>query len=119
MLGRFRAVIYFAVLFVVLFATHIIFAAINNDVLFRIVVICITILTFFAGPICALIESEHTRFGASFTHGMALSLPLSTGLGWAYNGMSAGFEMVIFPILSVFIHLAIKQSAVGTTYGLK
>ena len=33
--------------------------------------------------------------------------------------MTAGFEMVIFPILSGFIHLAIRQSAVGTTYGLK
>tara|TARA_B100001113_G_scaffold302103_1_gene261456 strand:- start:20 stop:379 length:360 start_codon:yes stop_codon:yes gene_type:complete len=119
MLGRFRAVIYFAVLFVVLFASHIIFAATNNDFLFRIVVVFITILTFFAGPICALIESEQTSYGASFTHGMLLSLPLSTGLGWAYNGMTAGFEMVIFPILSGFIHLAIRQSVVGTTYGLK
>tara|TARA_Y100000768_G_C23876285_1_gene632969 strand:- start:229 stop:615 length:387 start_codon:yes stop_codon:yes gene_type:complete len=119
MLAKYLAVIYFSILFSILFVLHIVFAANDNDLMFRIVAIIITVMIFLCGPICVFFESSKERYKFSFMFGMTLSLFLSIGLGWAYNDMSMGFVMIIFPILSVVIHYIIKQSPAGDTYGLK
>ena len=119
MLAKYLAVIYFCVLFSILFVLHIVFAANYNDLMFRSVAIIITVMVFLCGPICIFLESSKDRYKFSFNVGMTLSSLLSVGLGWAYNDMSMGFVMIIFPILSVLIHNIIKQSPAGDTYGLK
>ena len=119
MLAKYLAVIYFCFLFSILFVLHIVFSIIYNELMFRSVVVIITIMIFFCGPICVFFESSNERYKFSFNVGMTLSSLLSVGLGWAYNDMSMGIIMIIFPILSVLIHSIIKQSPVGDTYGLK
>ena len=119
MLAKYLAVIYFCVLFSILFVLHIVFAANDNHLMFRSVAIIITVIVFLCGPICIFLESSKDRYKFSFNVGMTLSSLLSVGLGWAYNDMSMGFVMIIFPIFSVLIHYIIKQSPAGDTYGLK
>tara|TARA_B100000945_G_C19975832_1_gene409772 strand:- start:23 stop:382 length:360 start_codon:yes stop_codon:yes gene_type:complete len=119
MLAKYLAAIYFCILFGILFVLHIVFSVNNNDLMFRSVVVIITIMIFFCGPICVFFESSNERYKFSFMLGMILSSFLSIGLGWAYNDMSIGIEMIIFPILSAVIHYIIKQSSAGDTYGLK
>lgn len=119
MLAKYLAAIYFCILFSILFVLHIVFAANDNDLMFRSVAVIITIMIFFCGPICVCFESSKDRYKFSFMLGMILSSFFSIGLGWAYNDMSMGIIMIIFPILSVMIHYIIKQSPVGDTYGLK
>ena len=119
MLAKYLAVIYFCFLFSILFVLHIVFSIIYNVLMFMSVVVIITIMIFFCGPICVFFESSNERYKFSFNVGMTLSSLLSVGLGWAYNDMSMGIIMIIFPILSVLIHSIIKQSPVGDTYGLK
>ena len=55
------------------------------------------------GVICVLLESKGEQYGYVFQTGMIASVPLCIGLGWAYNDMSVGFEMFIFPLISIYI----------------
>ncbi|DAC57178.1 MAG TPA: hypothetical protein D7I07_05830 [Candidatus Poseidoniales archaeon] len=119
MVGQFRAVIIYGMFFSFLFMLHIFFAANDFDGLFRVVVLLITIMTFFSGPICVVIEPVQAQYKSTYFYGLILSMPLSTGLGWAYGDMSADFEMILFPIITLMIHITIKQSSIGLTYGLK
>ncbi len=119
MLAKYLAAIYFCILFSILFVLHIVFAANDNDLMFRSVAVIITIMIFLCGPICVYFESSKERYKFSFMLGMTLSWLLSIGLGWAYNDMSMGIIMIIFPILSVMIIYIIKQSPIGDSYGLK
>ena len=119
MLAKYLAVIYFCFFFSILFVLHIVFCIIYYEMMFRSVAIIITVMVFLGGPICVFFESSNERYKFSFNVGMTLSSLLSVGLGWAYNDMSMGFVMIIFPILSVLIHNIIKQSPAGDTYGLK
>ena len=119
MIGKFRAVIIYSMIFSFLFALHIVFGATDWDEPFAIVVGIITIMTLFSGPICVAIETMHERYKSTYFHGLILSMPLSTGLGWAYGGRSFGLEMILFPAITLVIHITIRQSPIGLTYGLK
>ena len=119
MLVRYRSLTVYALLFGSLFISHIYFAANNHDSLFQLVVFLITVMSFFCGAICALFESNSELYGFVFQFGMIASIPICIGLGWAYNDMSIGMEIVIFPLTSVLLHFIIKFSALGDTYGLK
>ncbi|DAC29204.1 MAG TPA: hypothetical protein HA327_05535 [Candidatus Poseidoniaceae archaeon] len=119
MIYQFRAVIIYGIIFSSLFMLHILFAANDLEGLFRVVVLLIAIMTFFSGPICVVIEPVKEQYKSTYFHGLILSMPLSTGLGWAYGDRSAGLEMILFPVITLVIHIAIRQSSIGLTYGLK
>jgi hypothetical protein len=87
--------------------------------MFGLVATGITVMTFLCGPICMLLESSSQRYKSVFFQGMLASIPLSIGLGWAYNEMSVGYQIVLFPIIAVIIHYLISKSRLGDTYGLK
>jgi hypothetical protein len=119
MLLRYRGLTIYALLFSVLFVLHIVFAAHNQNVLFQIVAVVITAMSFFCGPICVFLEGKKELYRYVFQFGMIASVPICVGLGWAYNDMSFGSKMVIFPLFSLFIHYIIRLSPIGHTYGLK
>ena len=102
-----------------LFFLHIIFAANNFNLLFRVVSLTITILILFAGVILVFFNRSSANNKELFFEGFFISIALSLALGWAYGGRSYSIEMVIFPTISIIIHLIIWQSKVIHTYGLK
>tara|TARA_B100001248_G_C27245373_1_gene391306 strand:+ start:390 stop:713 length:324 start_codon:yes stop_codon:yes gene_type:complete len=106
-------------IFMLLFVLHIVFAANDYHLLFRVVALLITVMTFFSGPIFMFIEPSQDRYRTIYIQGLVISIPLSIGLGWAYSGMSLGLEMILFPLITLFIHGTIRQSSIGLTYGLK
>ena len=119
MLLRYRSLSLYALLFSVLFVLHIFFAANNLDFLFQLVAIIITIMSLFCGAVCVILEPIRENYKFVFHFGLVISVPICVGLGWAYNDMSTGIELIIFPIVSLLIHNMIRLSPVGDTYGLK
>ena len=119
MILRYRGLTIYAMLFTLLFVLHIIFAANDQNVMFQIVAVAITAMSFFCGLICVFLETKKESYGYVFKFGMIASVPICVGLGWAYNDMSFGCQMVTFPLLSVLIHYIIWLSPIGDTYGLK
>lgn len=119
MLAKYQTFFIYALLFGFLFVLHIYFAANNQDFLFQSVAIIITVMSLCCGVICVLLESKDEQYDYVFKIGMIASVPLSIGLGWAYNDMSVGFEMIIFPLISILIHYITTISRIGDTYGLK
>ena len=119
MLLRYRGLIIYALLFSLLFILHIIFAANNQNALFQIVAVVITVMSLFCGLICVLFEAKNELYRYVFKFGMVASVPICMGLGWAYNDMSFGSQMVTFPLFSLLIHYVIRLSPIGDTYGLK
>ena len=73
----------------------------------------------FCGLICVFLETKNESYGYVFKFGMIASVPICVGLGWAYNDMSTGIELIIFPMVSLLIHNMIRLSPMGDTYGLK
>ena len=119
MFSQIRTLVIYSMIFMLLFVLHIIFAANDYHLLFRIIALLITVMTFFSGPICVLIEPSKQRYRTIYIQGLLMSIPLSIGLGWAYSDMSVGSEMILFPLITIVIHGTIKQSTIGHTYGLK
>ena len=119
MLPRYRSLSLYALMFSVLFVLHIFFAANNLDVLFQIVAVIITAMSLFCGLVCVIFEPKKENYKPVFQLGIIISIPICTGLGWAYNNMSAGIELIIFPLVSLLIHNMIRMSPMGDTYGLK
>ena len=119
MLSQYRSLTFYALLFSLFFVLHIYFAANDQDFLFQLVAVIITVMALFCGAICVFLETKNESYGYVFKFGMIASVPICVGLGWAYNDMSFGSQMVTFPLLSVLIHYIIRLSPIGDTYGLK
>lgn len=87
-----------------LFVMHIIFAANDLILLFQIVAILITILTLLTGVIFCIISNTTEKISI-YRQGFLISIILSTGLGWAYGDMEMSHLVLLFPVLSSFIHI--------------
>ena len=101
-----RTVLFSAGIFACLFVAHIIAAANDADVLFRIIATIITIQTLFLGGTFLLfhVHSSQAIRRDAFKIGAFISLPLSFGLGWAYAGMQLSPTILIFPLLAILTH---------------
>ena len=119
MFTQIRTLVIYCTILMLLFVLHIVFAANDYHLLFRVVALLITLMTFFSGPICMFIEPIQERYKTIYVHGLLISIPMSIGLGWAYSDMSVGLEMILFPLITLIIHGTIRQSSIGLTYGLK
>ena len=119
MLRKFTAIFYFGLILALLFIAHIFLAANNLDVMFAIAAVLIAVMSLFCGPVLIFLERDESNYSFVYGIGMTLSIPLSIALGWAYNRMSTGIEMIILPILGVFLHMVIRPRFVTDTYGLK
>ena len=91
--------------FVTLFVAHIIAAANDFDLIFRLIAAMITIQTLFAGLILHWI-------GGKCIHARYPVIALGMGLGWAYAGMQLSWTILIWVFAVVIIQY-------GTEKGLK
>ena len=96
--------------FSVLFVGHIITAAMDFDVLFRLIATSITVQTMFFGSVSILLGPAMSRAHRRETNRFSflLALPLSVGLGWAYGGMEWQFIPVVLVVIpTVLSHLTV------------
>ena len=100
-----KPILVYTVTFVTLFISHIIAAANDLDLLFRIIASIITIQTMFAGLVLHLLKGDarHARYPV---------IALSAGLGWAYAGMTLDWMIIAWVIGATIIQY-------GTEKGLK
>ena len=100
-----KPILVYTVTFVALFVAHIIAAANDLDLLFRIIASIITIQTMFAGLVLHLLKGDarHARYPV---------IALSAGLGWAYAGMTLDWMIIAWVIGAILFQY-------GTEKGLK
>ena len=100
-------ILVYTAVFVTLFITHIIAAANDWDLLFRIVAALITLQTLFAGLCLHLLKGNvlHSRLPV---------VALSTGLGWAYAGMKADWSIAVWVLVAVMLQILTEK---GLKYG--
>tara|TARA_B100000131_G_C18122505_1_gene613417 strand:- start:2862 stop:3200 length:339 start_codon:yes stop_codon:yes gene_type:complete len=100
-----KPILVYTVTFVTLFVAHIIAAANDLDLLFRIIASIITIQTMFAGLVLHFLKGDarHARYPV---------VALSAGLGWAYAGMSLHWMILLWVIGAILLQY-------GTEKGLK
>ena len=85
-LGRnqMKGILVFSSTYSLLFVLHIIFAANDLDVLFRLVAVLLVAMTFFCAPLLWLIDSNMKH---SLRIGYGASVPLSIGIAYAFTNM--------------------------------
>ena len=107
-----RGVLLYAVIFCTLFVGHIIAAARDYDVLFRIIATLITSMTMFVGLVMHLlcISFKESR---GFVVGRYVSIPLSAALGWAYAGMEFSSFILIWVIIAVLIQYITERGLIN------
>ena len=116
MFTQIRTLVIYSIIFILLFVLHIVFAANDYHLLFRIIALLITVMTF-SGPICVLIEPSKQRYRTIYIQGLLMSIPLSIGLGWAYSDMSVGSEMILFPLITLVFMASLNKAQLGTPMG--
>ncbi len=107
-----RGVLLYGVIFCTLFVTHIIAAAKDFGILFRIIATLITLLTMFVGLVtyllCILFKENH-----GFIVGRYASVPLSAALGWAYAGMEFSLFILIWVIVAILIQFITERGLIN------
>ena len=107
-----RGVLLYAVIFCILFVGHIIAAARDFDILFRIIAALMTFFTMFVGLVthllCILFKENH-----GFVVGRYASVPLSAALGWAYAGMEFSFFIPIWIIVAISIQYSTERGLIN------
>ena len=107
-----RGVLLYAVIFCILFVGHIIAAARDFDILFRIIAALMTFFTMFVGLVthllCILFKENH-----GFVVGRYASVPLSAALGWAYAGMEFSFFIPIWIIVAISIQYITERGLIN------
>ena len=101
-----RPLLVFSGSYVILFVLHILFAANDLDVLFRIVAMMLVCMTFLCGPLLWFLDRDTSSTSPDQSKlGFAISLPLSLGIAYAFTGME--FELtasIIALLLTSFTH---------------
>ena len=93
--------------FVALFITHIIAAANDWDILFRVVAALITLQTLFAGFCLHMLKGD-------VRHARLPVIALSAGLGWAYAGMQMDWSIGIWVLVAIMLQILTEK---GLKYG--
>ena len=93
--------------FVTLFITHIIAAANDWDILFRVVAALITLQTLFAGFCLHMLKGD-------VRHARLPVIALSAGLGWAYAGMQMDWSIGIWVLVAIMLQILTEK---GLKYG--
>ena len=105
-----QTVLFSAGIYTTLFIAHIIAAANNADVLFRIIATILTVQTLFLGGtfLFFLVHSSQSVRGEAFQIGALISIPLSVGLGWAYADMQWSPMILVFPLIAIVTHFLLR-----------
>ncbi len=85
-----------------LFIAHIVAAANDFDLLFRIIASIITIQTMFAGLVLHFLngDARHARYPV---------VALSAGLGWAYAEMTLNWTILLWVIGAILLQYATEK----------
>tara|TARA_A100000164_G_scaffold87638_1_gene75391 strand:- start:5285 stop:5656 length:372 start_codon:yes stop_codon:yes gene_type:complete len=102
------SLVYF-LLYALLFALHIVFAANDYEILFRLVAITITIITFFVGIMIIYFGNILSNRVTVNRYSCGISILLSIGLGWAYSEMSWALQIIYWPLVAIFCHLLVER----------
>jgi len=104
-----RGSLAYFLLYLTLFLLHIVFAAKDFEVLFRLVVITITVITFFVGII--IIYSGNVSKNRIVVNRLScgVAVLLSIGLGWAYSGMSWKLQIIYWPLVAILCHALVEK----------
>ena len=100
-----KPILVYAAIFLALFIAHIIAAANDFDMLFRVIATIITIQTMFAGLVLHLLDGD-------VRHARLPVIALSVGLGWAYAGMQMEWNILLWVFGAILLQY-------GTEKGLK
>ena len=92
-----KGILVFSSTYSLLFVLHIIFAANDLDVLFRLVALLLVAMTFFCAPLLYAIDSSMNH---SERIGFMMSVPLSVGIAYAYMGMEFQFDATLLAIFT-------------------
>ena len=97
-----RPILVYTGVFVTLFVTHIIAAANDFDILFRVVAALITLQTLLAGLCLHLLngDARHSRLPV---------IALSAGLGWAYAGMQADWSITVWVLVAIMLQILTEK----------
>tara|TARA_Y100000768_G_scaffold156417_1_gene116797 strand:+ start:123 stop:566 length:444 start_codon:yes stop_codon:yes gene_type:complete len=108
----FRGVCITATLYAALFLGHIVAAAQDWDILFRVIAVFISVLTFFIAP-CITVFGQVTEASEKIranSFGLPLSMGLAVALAWAYEDQSFDiFRTLSFILLSFVVHFSHRQ----------
>ena len=94
-------------IYAALFVGHIFAAANNWDVLFRLIALSLTLMTFLLGPCIAMLVSSEVHGQRKKAHrvGALISAPLAIGLAFAYANQSFDIMLSIgFLCLALITH---------------
>jgi len=95
-----RPLLVFSGSYVILFVLHILFAANDLDVLFRIVAMMLVCMTFLCGPLLWFLDRGTTSASLYNSKlGYAVSLPLSLGIAYAFTGMEFALNASFIALL--------------------
>ena len=97
-----KPILVYTVTFVTLFIAHIVAAANDFDLLFRIIASIITIQTMFAGLVLHFLngDAHHARYPV---------VALSAGLGWAYAEMTLNWTILLWVIGAILLQYATEK----------
>ena len=114
-----RGCLIYATLFASLFISHIIFAANSYELAFKIVAGLITILTFIVGISLIYFGKINSQRVKINRIGGTISIFLACGLGWAYAGMRMHWNIILWPIATIFSHWIIERMFLIQHHDLK
>tara|TARA_B110000444_G_scaffold201534_1_gene193514 strand:+ start:7312 stop:7650 length:339 start_codon:yes stop_codon:yes gene_type:complete len=97
-----RPILIYSAVFTVLFVSHIIAAAKDLQLIFQVIAALITIQTLFAGLILHLLRGN-------ILHVRGPVVVLSAGLGWAYAGMEASWNILLWVVSAIMIHILTER----------
>ena len=92
-----KAIFVFSSTYSLLFVLHIVFAANDFDLLFRLVALLLVAMTFFCAPLLWLIDSSMSQ---SKRLGYVVSIPFSIGIAYAYTSMEFQIEATLLAIFA-------------------
>ena len=97
-----KPIFWYAAIYSALFAIHIIAAANDLDLLFKVVAIIITGQTMLAGLCIHFLNGDvrHARIPVVF---------LAAGLGWAYAGMNESWTITLWIIGAVILQIVTEK----------
>ena len=107
-----KGVLLYAAIYCTLFIGHIIAAARELDILFRVIATLATLMTMVVGLSTHLLCNLFKE-GNGIVVGRYACVPLSAGLGWAYAGMEYSSLILIWVILAIIIQLLTERGLIN------
>ena len=110
--GLFRGICFSATLYATLFLAHIVAAAQEWDMIFKIIAVSITLLTFTVGPsihVLGKIQTHEEKMKVN-SLGHVIGIVLAFGLAWAYADQSIDISLTLFfVIITVVLHTSHRR----------